>query len=112
FGSLFHHSPHLRIGAGHWLASPFLVRPVYSPSSAWLVGISNCHRWVIIVVVDQVTVENIICGIKRCRILKDTFRNHLPGFDDLVIEIAFGLHNLRVRYRHPTEHFDLFEFVA
>ncbi|HRV96436.1 MAG TPA: transposase family protein [Anaerolineae bacterium] len=72
-----------------------------------------CERFInTVIATARVTVENIICGIKRCRILKDTFRNHLPGFDDLVIEIACGLHNLRVRYRHPTEHFDLFEFVA
>ena len=61
---------------------------------------------------SRITVENIICGIKRCRIVKDIFRNHLPGFDDLVLEIACGLHNLRVRHRHSVEHFDLFDLVS
>ena len=60
----------------------------------------------------RITVENIICGIKRCRILKDTFRNHLAGFDDLVMEIACGLHNLRVHHRHSVEQFNLFDFIA
>lgn len=60
----------------------------------------------------RITVENVICGIKRCRIVKDIFRNHLAGFDDLVLEIACGLHNLRVRHRHSLDHFDLFEFVS
>ena len=60
----------------------------------------------------RITVENIICGIKRCRILKDPFRNHLPGFDDLVMEIACGLHNLRVRHRHSFEQFNLFDFIS
>lgn len=61
---------------------------------------------------SRISVEHIICGIKRTRILKDTFRNHLAGFDDTVMEIACGLHNLRTRHRHPADHFDLFEFVT
>lgn len=60
----------------------------------------------------RIIVENIICGVKRSRILKDTFRNHIKGFDDTVMEIACGLHNLRVRYRHPQEHFDLLDLAA
>lgn len=60
----------------------------------------------------RIMVENIICGIKRCRIVKDTFRNHLSGFDDQVLEIACGLHNLRVRHRHSIDHFDLFDLVT
>ncbi|MCB0193047.1 MAG: transposase, partial [Anaerolineae bacterium] len=60
----------------------------------------------------RIIVENIICGIKRCRILKDTFRNHMSGFDDKVIEIACGLHNFRVRYRHSVVSFNLFHFVS
>jgi hypothetical protein len=59
----------------------------------------------------RIIVENIISGVKRCRILKDTFRNHLTGFDDVVMEIACGLHNLRVRHRHPAQHFDLRELA-
>jgi hypothetical protein len=60
----------------------------------------------------RITVENVICGIKRCRIVKDTFRNHLAGFDDQVMEIACGLHNLRVRHRHSIDCFNLFDFVS
>ena len=61
---------------------------------------------------SRITIENIICGIKRCRILKDTFRNHLKCFDDQAMEIACGLHNLRVRHRHPVDTFDLFDFIS
>ena len=61
---------------------------------------------------SRIIVENIICGIKRCRIVKDTFRNHLAGFDDQVLEIACGLHNLRVRHRLFIDHFNLFDFVS
>lgn len=72
-----------------------------------------CDRFINSVISSaRITVENIICGIKRCRILKDTFRNHVAGFDDKVIEIACGLHNLRVRHRHSVEHFNLFDFAT
>ena len=47
----------------------------------------------------RVIAEHVICGAKRFRIVKDVFRNTKDGFDDLVMEIAFGLHNLRVSYR-------------
>jgi hypothetical protein len=47
----------------------------------------------------RVIVEHVICGVKRCRIVKDVFRNTKDGFDDLVMEIACGLHNFRTAYR-------------
>jgi len=47
----------------------------------------------------RITVEHVICGVKRCRIVKDIFRNTKDGFDDLVMEIACGLHNFRTAYR-------------
>lgn len=50
----------------------------------------------------RMTVEHVICGVKRCRILKDVFRNTAEGFSDLVMAIACGLHNLRVSQRRPV----------
>ena len=47
----------------------------------------------------RIIVEHVICGIKRCRIVKDVFRNTRDKFDDLVMEIACGLHNFRTAYR-------------
>ncbi|MFM7220074.1 MAG: hypothetical protein ACKO21_07660 [Nodosilinea sp.] len=47
----------------------------------------------------RVRVEHTIAGVKRCRIVKDTFRNRKDGFSDLVMEVACALHNLRVAYR-------------
>jgi len=47
----------------------------------------------------RIIVEHVICGIKRCRIVKDVFRNTMDKFDDLVMEIACGLHNFRTAYR-------------
>jgi hypothetical protein len=47
----------------------------------------------------RIIVEHVICGIKRCRIVKDVFRNTKDRFDDLVMEIACGLHNFRTEQR-------------
>ena len=47
----------------------------------------------------RVTVEHAICGIKRCHIVSDTFRNRRAGFVDEVMLMASGLHNLRVATR-------------
>ena len=47
----------------------------------------------------RIVVEHVICGVKRCRVVKDVFRNTRDKFADLVMEIACGLHNLRTSYR-------------
>ena len=47
----------------------------------------------------RVTIEHAISGVKRCRIVKDTFRYRRYGYDDLVMELACGLHNLRLYHR-------------
>ena len=47
----------------------------------------------------RVAIEHAISGIKRCRIVKDKFRYRRYGHDDLVMELACGLHNLRINYR-------------
>ena len=47
----------------------------------------------------RIVIEHIIAGIKWCRIVKDIFRNTKDQYDDLVMEIACGLHNFRVHYR-------------
>lgn len=47
----------------------------------------------------RIIVEHVICGVKLCRIVKDVFRNMKDRFDDLVMEIACGLHNFRTEQR-------------
>ena len=47
----------------------------------------------------RVGVEHAIAGVKRCRIVADTFRNLRIGFVDEVMEVASGLHNLRAAAR-------------
>ena len=50
----------------------------------------------------RVTVEHAICGIKRCRIVLETFRGWRRGLVDEVMMAASGLQNLRVRTRQPA----------
>ena len=47
----------------------------------------------------RVRIEHVISGVKRGRIVKDTFRNYKKGFKDLVMEIACALHNFRLKFR-------------
>ena len=47
----------------------------------------------------RVVVEHVIAGVKRCRIVKDIFRNTKEAYDDKVIELACGLHNFRSEHR-------------
>jgi hypothetical protein len=44
----------------------------------------------------RVLVEHAICGAKRCRIIKERLRCHKFLFDDLIMELACGLHNFRL----------------
>ncbi len=58
----------------------------------------------------RIVVENVIAGVKRCRVVKDVFRNTKEHFNDLVMEIACGLHNFRVEHRSPLQSFNLTDF--
>ena len=48
----------------------------------------------------RIRVAHVIAGVKRSRIVKDLFRNTRAGYDDLVMEVACGLHNFRTECRH------------
>ena len=50
----------------------------------------------------RIAVEHVISGVKRCRIVKDIFRNTLDEYDDLVMELACGLHNFRTAERRQA----------
>jgi hypothetical protein len=60
----------------------------------------------------RVVVENVIAGVKRCRIVKEVLRLTKAGISDLVMELACGLHNLRVSCRHPLPTFDLLSLLS
>ncbi len=55
----------------------------------------------------RIVVENVISGIKRCRIVKDELRLTKEYISDVVMEIACGLHNLRVTFRQPMQTIDI-----
>ena len=46
----------------------------------------------------RVGVEHAIERAKVFHIVRDIYRNHKEGFSDSVMEIACGLHNLRLDY--------------
>jgi hypothetical protein len=52
-----------------------------------------------------------MAGVKRCRIVKEVWRLTKEGVSDLVMEVACGLHNLRVSCRHPLPMFDVLSLV-
>ena len=47
----------------------------------------------------RVRVEHALSGVKRCRIVKDVLRNKAEDISDAVLEVACGLHNVRVKRR-------------
>ena len=59
----------------------------------------------------RVVVEPVIAGVKRCRIVKEVLRLTTEGIADVVMEIACGLHNLRVSCRQPLLALDLLSWV-
>ena len=50
----------------------------------------------------RILMEQIIAGVKRCRIVKDVLRKTKLYFADQVMEIACGLHNFRTTLRYNT----------
>jgi len=60
----------------------------------------------------RVVVENVLAGVKRCRMVKDVLRLTPEGSSDLVMEMACGLHNLRVSCRHPFPTFDVLSLLS
>lgn len=50
----------------------------------------------------RVMIEHVISGIKRCRIVKDIFRNTKDEYDDIVMELACALHNFRTAHRRQA----------
>lgn len=58
----------------------------------------------------QIVEENVIGGVNRCRIVKDELRLTKEKFSDVLMEIACGLHNLRVTFRQPMQTIDITNF--
>ena len=47
---------------------------------------------------ERIGIENSLAGVKVFNIVHDIFRNLRHGFDDLVMSVSCGLHNLRLDY--------------
>ena len=74
---------------------------------------SLTDQWLNVIIAGaRVLVENTIAGVKRCRIVKDVFRNTKAGFSDLVMEVACALHNFRVECRYPMPVLSLLQVPA
>jgi hypothetical protein len=50
----------------------------------------------------RILVEHVIAGVKRCRIVHEILRTTTAHFEDLVMEIACGLHNFRATLRYAV----------
>jgi len=50
---------------------------------------------------ERIGVEHSLGGTKVYRIVRDIYRNHKKKFEDLVMETACGLHNLRLDFGFP-----------
>jgi hypothetical protein len=48
---------------------------------------------------EKMRIEHTMCSVKRCRIIKDKIRYWQDTVRDSVMDIAVGLHNLRLRHR-------------
>jgi hypothetical protein len=69
------------------LSNNLSFKNIYDKGNKIFVDFSSVH----------VIVVHAICGVKKYRILKERFRCRKLGFDDLVILIACGLHNLKIK---------------
>lgn len=47
---------------------------------------------------ERIGIEHSLGGVKIFRIVHDIYRNHKQKFDDLIMETACGLHNLRLDF--------------
>lgn len=76
----------------------FTIQPKKQFRGQWLsvVDLLSNH----LIAGSRIVVEHVIAGIKRCRIVKDVFRNTAKGFSDLVMQVACALHNLRTDFRY------------
>jgi len=62
----------------------------------------------------RIVVENVLAGVKRCRKVCDLLRLTQSGISERVMEIACGMHNLRVTCRQPlvVRHGEDDEFIV
>jgi len=79
------------------LTNKSLIHPAKKPKGQELAPIFR--RFNRVIAATRVSVEHVISGVKRCRIVSDVLRHIKEGFNDLVMEVACGLHNFREVHR-------------
>jgi DDE superfamily endonuclease/Helix-turn-helix of DDE superfamily endonuclease len=60
---------------------------------------------------SRITIEHVICGIKRLHIVKDIYRNRRDRLEDIIMEIACAMHNFRHKHRSQEETIDMFAMI-
>lgn len=78
---------------GHDLPGVHVHQPKKKPRGGELSVLEKENNRLIAKV--RIGVEQVIAGIKRCHIVTVVFRNTKAHYDDLVMELACGLHNFR-----------------
>lgn len=82
---------------GHGLPGVIIHQPKKKPRGGELTETEKQQNALISSI--RVVVEHVIAGIKRCRVVKDKFRNTAENYDNMVMELACGLHNFRTHCR-------------
>lgn len=82
---------------GYEPANVHTIQPKKTSKGGWLSAAEQLANQVI--ARARIKVEHVLAGVKRCRIVKDVFRNTRAGFSDLAMQIACALHNLRINFR-------------
>ena len=82
---------------GYKPAEVRIHQPMKKPAGEELEPADKIHNRLISKI--RVAIEHVIGGVKRCRIVKEVYRNTKDHYDDLVMELACALHNFRSNYR-------------
>ena len=82
---------------GFTVADVLIQQPTKKPRGGTLTAAQKAdnHR----IASEKMRIEHTMGSIKRCRIIKDKIRLWQDNSRDMVMDIACGLHNFRLRYR-------------
>jgi hypothetical protein len=81
---------------GYEPAGVITYQPKKKPKGGQLTSAEKEHNQAISK--ERMGVEHSIGGVKVFHIVRDIYRNHKQGFEDLIMETACGLHNLRLDF--------------
>jgi hypothetical protein len=73
-----------------------MLEPIKKPRGGVLTPEQKAHNRAL--ATRRVRIEHVNSSVKRCRMVKDAIRLWRGVIRDLVIEVACGLHNFRLRF--------------